>query len=147
MRLQEHVGDDHLVLQLGVLSLVPRVLVRAEVVPGPAVEAALLDARDVVGHEVVAQPVALVHRGPELAGLGCVARPTGLRMPEAKTRSFLPSGSNARMRARRASRFVVVDVRARADRDVQGLAVGRELQVARPVPAAADRPRCRWGCP
>ena len=33
---------------------------------------------------------------------------------------------------------VVVDVRARADRDVQGLAVGRELQVTRPVAAAAD---------
>ena len=53
-------------------------------------------------------------------------------------RSFLPSGSNARMSARRFSRLVVVDVRPRADRDVQGLAVGRELQVARPVPAAAD---------
>ena len=33
---------------------------------------------------------------------------------------------------------VVVDVRPRADRDEQRLAVGRELEVARPVAAAAD---------
>ena len=59
-------------------------------------------------------------------------------MPEAKTRSFLPSGSNARMIGPAVFALVVVDVRARADRDVESLAVGRELQVPRPVPAAAD---------
>ena len=34
---------------------------------------------------------------------GWIARPTALRMPEAKIRSFLPSGSKARMSARRVS--------------------------------------------
>ena len=78
VRLQEHVGDDRLLLQLGALALVARVLVRAEVVPGPAVETALLDMRDVVGHEVVAQGVALVHRRPELAGLRMGGQPDGV---------------------------------------------------------------------
>ena len=59
-------------------------------------------------------------------------------MPEAKIRSFLPSGSNARMSARRFSLLVVADVRPRADRDEEGLAVLREFEVARPVAAAAD---------
>ena len=67
MRLQQHVGDDHRVLQVGVLALVPRILIAADVVPGPAVEAALLDVRDVVGDQVVAQLVALVDRRPQLA--------------------------------------------------------------------------------
>src|SRR5260370_29665961 len=40
--------------------LVPRILVGAEVVPRPAVEPPLLEMGDVVRHEVVAQPVALV---------------------------------------------------------------------------------------
>ena len=62
-------GTMHLVLELGMLALVPRVLVGAEVVPGPAIEAPFLDMGDVVGDQVVAQAVALVDRGPELAGL------------------------------------------------------------------------------
>src|SRR5205085_10063078 len=55
--LHEHVGDDHLVLELGALALVARILVRPDVVPGPAVEAALLDAGDVLGDQVVPQLV------------------------------------------------------------------------------------------
>ncbi len=47
-----------------------RVLVPAHVVPGPAVETAFLDRRDVVGDEVVAEVVALVGGAPELSGGG-----------------------------------------------------------------------------
>src|SRR4029077_5219377 len=44
----EHVRDGDLVLQVAPLASVARVLVRADVVPGPAVECALAHASDVV---------------------------------------------------------------------------------------------------
>ena len=40
--------------------------VAADVIPGPAIKAAFGDARDVVGGKIVAQPVALVDRAPEI---------------------------------------------------------------------------------
>ena len=46
-----------------------RILIRAHVVPGPAVEAALLDVRDIVGHQIVPEGIALVYSNPQLAGL------------------------------------------------------------------------------
>src|SRR6266496_3234935 len=52
------------------LALMPRVLVRSHVPPGPAVESAFLHVGDVVGNQVVAQRVALVDGTPQLAGLG-----------------------------------------------------------------------------
>ncbi len=39
--------------------------------------------RCVVGHEIVAQVVAFVGRGPDHIGSGCSVSPTGLRMPDA----------------------------------------------------------------
>src|SRR6185295_18870593 len=45
VRLQEDIGDNHLLLQFGTLSLMSRVLIRAEVIPGPAVKTTLLDLR------------------------------------------------------------------------------------------------------
>ena len=59
-------------------------------------------------------------------------------MPWAKTALVLAVGVEGQDHRAALLAIVVVDVRPRADRDVQGLAVGRELQVARPVPAAAD---------
>ena len=78
MRLDEQVGDDDLVLQLGVLAGVARVLVRTEIEPWPAVEAAILDARDVVGREQIAELVALVRGAPELAGFGIHGEADGI---------------------------------------------------------------------
>src|SRR5205085_1064078 len=68
MRLEQDVGNDDLVLEVGPLALVARVFVRADVIPGPAVEAAFAHARDVVGRQIVAEPVALVGRAPQVAG-------------------------------------------------------------------------------
>ena len=59
-------------------------------------------------------------------------------MPEAKVRSFLPSGSKREDRGPAIFGSVVVDIRPRTDRDIQGLAVGRKLQITSPVAAAAD---------
>src|SRR6202030_156660 len=47
-----------------------RILTGADVVPGPAVEATVAHAGDVVRRQIVAEPVALVDRGPEFAGRG-----------------------------------------------------------------------------
>ena len=138
VRLDEHVGHDHLVLQLGVLALVARVLVGAEVIPGPAVEAAFLDVGDVVGHQVVAQRVALVDRGPELAGLGVDRQADGVADARGVDPLVLAVGVEGQDVGPALLALVVADVRPRADRNEQGLAVLRELEVAGPVAAAAD---------
>src|SRR3984885_2202855 len=52
------------------LAFVPRVLMCADVPPGPAVESAFLHVRDVVGDEFIAERIAFVHRTPQLASLG-----------------------------------------------------------------------------
>jgi hypothetical protein len=64
MRADRIVGNDRLRDEVRTLTLVAWVLVLAEVGIGPAVECAVLHARDVIGDEVVAEPVALVDRGP-----------------------------------------------------------------------------------
>src|SRR5579871_4064852 len=69
VRLQDHIGGDDLVLELRMFSLMARIGVAAHVIPGPAVEASVLHMRDVVGHQVIAQPVALIDRAPQLARL------------------------------------------------------------------------------
>ena len=131
-------------LQLGMLALVARVLtppLAAHVVPGPAVEAALLDVGDVVGDEVVAEGVALVGGAPELAGGGidgladAVANAPGVDLDElALGRELEHVG---------AVEFLgvgvgVVDVGVRADGGEELAAVLREDEVAGPVAAAAQ---------
>ena len=66
MGLEQKVGDGD-GADLGRVRGVPRVEVAAQIVPRPAEELALPHAGDVVGHEVVAEPVALVHGRPQLA--------------------------------------------------------------------------------
>src|SRR5215469_10736680 len=67
MRLQQYVRDGDLVLEVAPLADMPWVLVRPHIVPGPAVEAALAHAREIVRREIVAKPVPLVGRAPEVA--------------------------------------------------------------------------------
>src|ERR1700736_1701469 len=50
--------------------LMARILMATDVPPWPAVKAAFLDVRDVVGDEVVTQAVAFVDGAPELSGFG-----------------------------------------------------------------------------
>ena len=64
--MEDYVGRDDFVLQLGMLPFVTRILVFAHVPPGPAVEAALLHMSDVVGHQVVTQPIAFIDGTPQL---------------------------------------------------------------------------------
>src|SRR5438105_4669593 len=51
------------------LAPVPRVLVRADVVPGPAIEATLLNVGDVIRREIVTDCITLVNRSPQFPGL------------------------------------------------------------------------------
>ena len=67
--MEKHIGHDYLVLKLGMHSYVSRVLIRADVVPRPAVKSAFLDPSDVVWHKVVTEAVALIDRAPKLSGL------------------------------------------------------------------------------
>ncbi len=65
--IEQDVGDDDLGLQLGMFAHLPRVLNAAHVVPGPAVEAALLHVGDVVGNQVVAQGIPFIGGAPQFA--------------------------------------------------------------------------------
>ena len=89
-------------------------------------------------HKVVAQHVPLIDRGPQLAGLRICGQADGVADA---------GGEDALVLALRVERqdvgppsfaLVVIDVRSRADRDIQRLAVRREFEVARPVPTATD---------
>ena len=67
MRLKENVGRRDAVREIGPLVLVARVLMVAEIVPGPAIEGAFRNMRCIVGREVVAKSVAFVDGAPERA--------------------------------------------------------------------------------
>src|SRR4051812_37238719 len=138
VRLQEHVRHNHLVLQFGMLALVPRILIWAKIIPGPAVKTAFLHARDVVRHQIVAQLVALIYRGPQLASLRIRSQPD--RVADAGGEHPLILTVRVERQNIRATLFalVIVSVRPRADGNIQGPSVRRELQVARPVSTAAD---------
>lgn len=60
VRLQHYVGSDDFALQFGMFALMAWILMSVHVPPGPAVEAAILHVRDVVGDQVVSQSVTLV---------------------------------------------------------------------------------------
>ena len=70
MSLNEHVGRRDGVREVGPLVLVARVLMIAEIVPGPAIEGALRHMRRVVGRQVVAESVAFIDGAPERARSG-----------------------------------------------------------------------------
>src|SRR5215472_12896531 len=56
-----------------------RILMAADVPPGPAIETALLDMSDVVRNEIVSQAVPFVHRAPQLPCFRVYSQPaTGI---------------------------------------------------------------------
>src|SRR6202030_3059919 len=69
--------------EIGPLALVPRILVIADIDPRPAIEPAIAHARDEIGRQIVTEPVALIRRTPEVAGLrldgeaDAIAQPRG----------------------------------------------------------------------
>src|SRR5215469_2661465 len=70
MRLQQNVWHADSVAQGGFLPRMARILVAADIKPGPAIEGAFAHPGYKIGHEIVTEPVALVDRTPELAGSG-----------------------------------------------------------------------------
>ncbi len=50
VRLDQHLGHAHLTLEIGTLALQSGIFVVADVVPGPAVKPAVLQARHEIGH-------------------------------------------------------------------------------------------------
>src|SRR5579863_2583952 len=69
MRLQQNVWDDDGIDGFvgGPGNFGAWIFVLADVKPGPSIEAVFLDRSDVIGNQIVAEIVALVHRAPELA--------------------------------------------------------------------------------
>ena len=104
----------------------------------PAVEAALHDAVQLAGREVVAEQIAAVVGRVELAAVGLPVEADGVAQPRREDLALAAVGPEAQHR--RAARVLLdADVAARADRDVQP-AVGAEAHRARPVVAAAGQP-------
>src|SRR5205807_10013109 len=68
VRRDEHVGNENLSFQLGMLCRMPRILMVAHVVPRPSVERIFLHVRDLIGDQIVAERVAPVGREPQLSG-------------------------------------------------------------------------------
>src|SRR3984885_10226198 len=65
VRMEDDIGRYDFILELGMLSCVARILVFAYVPPGPAVKTAVFYSGNVVGDEVVAQPIAFIDRAPQ----------------------------------------------------------------------------------
>src|SRR6266404_1563754 len=137
--MQNHIWRDDFVFQFRMLARVSRVLVAAHVPPRPAVETAFLNVGDVVWNEIVSQRIPLVHRTPQLTGLrvdrqaytiadavgvNSHRRTVGIELQNIRTILFRRRGIG------------VVNIRHRAHRNEHMLAVGGELYVARPMPAA-----------
>ena len=165
MRLDQHVGNGDLALEVGACARVPRVLIVADVEPGPAVERALPHPRDVVRHQIVAEAVALVGRAIEIAGRGmngeadAIADAGGEDAGGSCRRDRTPARRRGRSRrpswrradvarsttAIRPARLPMpsADIAARADRNQHPPVVLAEDDVPGRVPAiaAARRPR------
>ena len=97
---------------------------------------------DVIGDQVVAKRIALVHRTPQLARLGIdresaagIANAVGIYTQLTLLRI---AGQNIRAILLPGIGLGVVHVRLRADRDNQFLAIGREVERARPMPAGGE---------
>ena len=146
VRLKQHVRHLNFIFQLGVLAQVTRVLVAADVVPGPAIKAALLDVRDVIGRKVVAKLVTLVDGRPELARLR-VYRDSH-RVADAPRVHAQAGAVGIRLKDVRPPGFYgivvgIVGVRARPHRHEHPLAIEREREIACPVAAASQAPVAR----
>ena len=83
MQLQNYIRRNDFGLELRMFAFVPRVLMPSHIPPGPAVETAFLNMRNVIGNEVVAQGVALVHGTPQFTGLRVYRKPSS-RIPNPK---------------------------------------------------------------
>src|SRR5207237_10074339 len=69
MSLDQHVGDGDLALEIGPLARMPGVFIAADIKPRPSIERIFADPGHVVGHQIVAEAVALVGGAPRRAAL------------------------------------------------------------------------------
>src|SRR3954447_14473339 len=67
MRLEQYVWQDGFGPQFGMLASQSRILMGAQVVPGPSIKAAFFYVTDVIRNQVVAQAIPLVDRAPQLS--------------------------------------------------------------------------------
>src|SRR5579884_3293645 len=117
----------------------PGILVRAHVIPRPAVESTLLHRADVVGHEIVAQFIPLIYRAPQLPR--CRIYSDAHRITDAVRIHFDELAVRGELENIGAMKFVrvrvwVVHVRSRTDRDEKLRAIERKGEIARPVSTA-----------
>ena len=135
MAAQPVVGRGGAGHQVGALGLHALVHVLAKVAVGPAVEGAFLHGREVVGHQVVAQLVALVHHRPQGAGAGLpvhavgVAQAVGKQPLVAAGAVDFPDGGAPLF----GGHAVFSNVAVRADGGIELLAVRAGNQVLGPV--------------
>ena len=139
MRRNQHVGHDGALHEIRKRPDVARIVVRADVGIRPAVEAAVLDRRRVVGHQVVAEIVALVDRRPHDVRPGLQRQSDGIANPG----RIDPIAGAIRVEledGRAPAILAGVVVRLRPDRDVhlgpgaieddvaRGVAAGRQIE-------------------
>ena len=85
--MNEHIGHEYLVGQFRMLSFVPRIVVIAEIEPGPGVEPARLHATDIIRWETFTEIVALVGAHPEFVSSRSESDPDGV--PDSPRVNFL----------------------------------------------------------
>src|SRR6266513_362329 len=124
MRLDEHIGDYNFTGELGMLSLVTRILMITDVIPRPAVKSAGTHAADVVGRQVFADLVPLVCAHPKLV---CAwPKRDADSVANSPSVNLLPGAVRIKLEDARAIFFrrVIRHIRARADRHVHFFTVG-----------------------
>ena len=136
---ERHIGHQGFFDEVGPLVPAARLLVLAEVGVRPAVETAFPHAGEVVGHQLVAQFVALVHHDPELTGARLPLQADGVA--QAAGIYFLAGAIGVDFENISAAHLVLspvlLHVRARAHRHVNFGAVGVGQQVTGPVVVVA----------
>ncbi len=103
----------------------------ADIGIGPAVEAALLQPGQIIRHQPVAQPIALIDHGVEIVGPGIEGDAHGVAQPRGEGLLVAAVGGEALHRGM--GQGILADVVQRADGDEEALAVGGEDDIARPV--------------
>ena len=157
MGLDQHVGCEDTIAEIGALAGMARILVRADIEPRPAIETAFPDAGRIIGRQIVSEAVALIGGAPERAALRRDGEPRAIADPVRERtkaaalgvgdqhacaiRLVRPGGADPgpllqrRDPARRRADHPVSNVRGRTDGDEEPLAVLRESDIPRPVPA------------
>src|ERR1700730_17772885 len=135
MRSQEHIGNNRLRHQLRLLRVHARVHIVADVAVRPAIEAAIFHRSEVLRRKIVAEAVAFIDTGPELAGYGFerdsdrVTQAGGVQPRILAIGIAYGNGSAARV-------ALDIDVRCRTDAHEKMVAVRAETERPRRVTSA-----------